>query len=140
VGVAVGVGAWRLLAGWQDGLVVVWVRAPLPITLVAGKYKQPAKGYKGKNSLEPLKGSRTKPYWATPRAHMTGAAQIMTERTSHDLPTQVRHERDTPDAERHCLVAPEFVEFLMVYRFTGLTLHCRATFSAMGSSQRLPYG
>jgi DNA (cytosine-5)-methyltransferase 1 len=90
------------------------MRSPLPITLIAERYK-PSKGYKGKNSLEPLRGVVNRPYWATPRAHMTGAAQIMTERTSHDLPTQVRHEKDTPDAERKCQVAPEFVEFLMGY-------------------------
>ena len=38
-----------------------------------------------------------------------------TERTSRDLPTQVRHEAGTPDRERACPVAPEFLEWLMGY-------------------------
>jgi hypothetical protein len=90
------------------------MRAPLPITLIAEKYK-PGQGYKCKNTLKPLKGTSKRPYWATPRAHMVGAAQIITERTASDLPTQVRHEKHTPDAARQCPVAPEFVEFLMGY-------------------------
>ena len=39
------------------------MRAPLPITLNADEYK-PVEGYKGKNILEPLKGSISKSYWS----------------------------------------------------------------------------
>ena len=89
-------------------------RAPLPITLVPEKHARP-QGYIPKNKLSPLRGPTTRPYWATPRAGLTGASQVLTERTSRDLPTQVRHEAGTPDRERACPVAPEFLEWLMGY-------------------------
>ena len=89
-------------------------RAPLPITLVPEKHVRPP-GYMPKNRLSPLRGATTRPYWATPRAGLTGASQVLTERTSRDLPTQVRHEAGTPDRERACPVAPEFLEWLMGY-------------------------
>jgi hypothetical protein len=39
----------------------------------------------------------------------------MTQRTSHDLQTQVRNELNTLHEERACAVSPEFVEWLMGY-------------------------
>lgn len=53
--------------------------------------------------------------WATPRHGMTGAANVLTQRTVRDLPCQVRFERSTPDALRGGAVNPEFVEWLMGY-------------------------
>ena len=52
-----------------------------------------------------MAGYGTRPEWATPCPYWT----------SRDLPTQVRHEAGTPDRERACPVAPEFLEWLMGY-------------------------
>jgi len=90
-------------------------REPLPITLDAKRYTPPERGYKPKNTLKPLRAKTTRQYWATPRANMNTGSQVMTSRTSHDLPTQVRTEVRTPDRERSCRVNPEFIEHLMGY-------------------------
>jgi hypothetical protein len=52
--------------------------------------------------------------WATPR-RLSQASNILTERTSHDLPTQMRFEIATPDGTRGGYVNPIFVEWLMGY-------------------------
>lgn len=55
----------------------------------------------------------TKKLWATPRRSCTGAGNFLTERLSHDLPTQIRFEIGTNDKIRSGKVSPEFVEYLM---------------------------
>ncbi len=110
-------------SGLVDGDGVVWatnrpvpraMRGPLPIVLDAKLYKAP-KSYKAKNVLEPQRKRIALDYWATPRAHLTSASQVMTSRTSHDLPTQIRNEERTPARERKCSVHPNFIEHLMGY-------------------------
>ena len=51
--------------------------------------------------------------WMTPRHGNVSAANILTQRTLRDLPSQVRFERTTPDELRGGQIAPEFVEYLM---------------------------
>jgi hypothetical protein len=87
-------------------------REPLPIVLDAKLYRLP-RGYVGQNQLQALRARTELDYWATPRASLTAAAQIMTKRTSHDLPTQIRCEINTPNSQRACAVNPGFLEWLM---------------------------
>ena len=89
-------------------------REPLPIVLDAKLYKAP-KGHQAKNVLKPLRKKTVLHYWATPRAHLTSASQVMTQRTSHDLPTQIRNEINTPSNERTCTPNPSFLENMMGY-------------------------
>ena len=91
------------------------LRPPLPIVL-DGRLYTPPKGHQAKIILKPLRRRLEKDFWATPRASMVTAAQIMTSRTSTDLPTQVRNELHTPHAERGCPVSPEFIEWEMGYK------------------------
>jgi DNA (cytosine-5)-methyltransferase 1 len=95
-------------------------REPLPIVLDAKLYKAP-KGHEAKNVLKPLRKKTVLNYWATPRAHLTSASQVMTQRTSHDLPTQIRNEISTPSNERKCTLNPFFLENMMGYpkNYTG---------------------
>lgn len=58
--------------------------------------------------------------WATPRASLTAPCQVLTARTQKDLPTQLRFEKNTPDADRALHVNPDWVEWLQGYR-TGWT-------------------
>ena len=51
--------------------------------------------------------------WMTPRHGNVSAANILTQRTLRDLPSQVRFECTTPDQLRSGQIAPEFVEYLM---------------------------
>jgi len=51
--------------------------------------------------------------WSTPRAGNSGACHVLTERSIRDLPTQVRFERGTDDAERGFLLNAEWVGWLM---------------------------
>ena len=90
-------------------------RSPVGVVLNGDLYALP-RGYKGKNTLAALRGETRLDYWATPRAGLTTAAQIMSSRTAHDLPTQVRNAVDTPQAQRSCPVSPEFIEWLMGYK------------------------
>jgi site-specific DNA-cytosine methylase len=89
-------------------------REPLPIVLDAKLYKAP-KGHQARNLLKPLRKSTVRRYWATPRAHLTSASQVMTRRTSHNLPTQIRNEINTPSNERKCAPSPLFLENMMGY-------------------------
>jgi hypothetical protein len=55
--------------------------------------------------------------WGTPRrGKVDTPSRILTERTSRDLPTQVRFEVHTPDSMREGWINPEFVEWMMGYR------------------------
>ena len=66
-------------------------------------------GSQAKIILKPLRRRTKKDLWATPRSSMATAAQIMTTRTSTTstyLPTQVRNELHTPNAERGCTKQP----------------------------------
>ena len=90
------------------------LRPPLPIIL-DGRLYAPPKGHQAKIILKPLRRRTKKDFWATPRASMVTAAQIMTARTSTDLPTQVRNELYTPNVERGCPISPEFIEWEMGY-------------------------
>ncbi|KAF6252668.1 S-adenosyl-L-methionine-dependent methyltransferase [Scenedesmus sp. NREL 46B-D3] len=58
-----------------------------------------------------LEQPQTAALWATPRAGMTQAGCVLTERLCRDLPSQVRFERRT--ANRMCPTSPEWVEWLM---------------------------
>ncbi|KAK9817766.1 hypothetical protein WJX72_001881 [[Myrmecia] bisecta] len=50
--------------------------------------------------------------WATPRT-VSGAGNVLTQRMLRDLPTQVRFEIGTPDAQRGGQISTAFVEWLM---------------------------
>ena len=52
--------------------------------------------------------------WSTPRT-VTCAANSLTQRVTRDLPTQVRYEIGTPDAQRSGQITTAFVEWLMAY-------------------------
>ena len=51
--------------------------------------------------------------WATPRHSQTRACRVLTQRSSGDLPTQLRFERGTPAALRHGIPNPLWIEWLM---------------------------
>lgn len=53
--------------------------------------------------------------WTTPRTGGIGACNVLTERASHDLSSQVRFERGTDDSTRHGSLNPEFIEWMMGY-------------------------
>ena len=52
--------------------------------------------------------------WSTPRL-ISGSSNILTERTSRDLPTQVRFEVKTPERLRAGRISPQFAAFMMGY-------------------------
>lgn len=61
-----------------------------------------------------LRAPVSKEFWATPRANVNSVSHVLTERSSLDLGTQVRFERDTPDAVRPRIhISPRFLEWLM---------------------------
>ena len=51
--------------------------------------------------------------WATPRRSILGAARVLSRRCKQDLPTQLRFERNTPNALRMGYANPAWVEWLM---------------------------
>ena len=51
--------------------------------------------------------------WSTPRKTMTGACNVLTARSSKDLPTQLRFERCTPASMVDGIMNPCWVEYLM---------------------------
>ena len=53
--------------------------------------------------------------WTTPRHGNVTAANVLTQRTLRDLPSQVRFERGTPDELRSGQISAEFVEYMMGY-------------------------
>jgi hypothetical protein len=61
----------------------------------------------------PLLTHRILKVWATPRYGACHTGQILTERRSHDLCTQVSFEKDTPLEVRGSMVNPEWEEWLM---------------------------
>jgi DNA (cytosine-5)-methyltransferase 1 len=63
-----------------------------------------------------LKHPRHMTAWGTPRSAMSRASRILTVRTRHDLPTQVRFEVHTPDELRGGFTNPEFLEWMMGYK------------------------
>lgn len=65
---------------------------------------------------------RTLKHWSTPRHGNVRSCNYLTERSLRDLPTQVRFERDTPEALRPGTLSGEFVEWLMGYP-PGWTCH-----------------
>jgi hypothetical protein len=52
--------------------------------------------------------------WSTPRAGNVGASRILTERSSRDLPTQVKFEASTPDHLRDGQLNPDWVEVVLM--------------------------
>ena len=67
-------------------------------------------------SVPRLTGPATAGRWATPRHGCISAVNYITERTAHDLPTQVRFEASTKDRDRAGGVNPAFIEWLMGYQ------------------------
>lgn len=55
----------------------------------------------------------TSMWWMTPRHTNVSAANVLTQRTLRDLPSQVRFERATPDKLREGQISAEFVEWIM---------------------------
>ncbi len=92
---------------------------PHNIILDPRAYK-PSRTYQKKNQLALLRRRKVLHFWATPRAGLVTGCQAITERTSHDLPSQVRWEAKTPDSERACAMSPAWAEWLMGYP-TGWT-------------------
>lgn len=66
----------------------------------------------GNLSREIFKTPQKHDAWSTPR-HSSIVANVLTERTIRDLPTQVRFERRTPDHLRGGVLNPQFVEWMM---------------------------
>ena len=64
---------------------------------------------------ETLSGPTVARRWTTPRHGNVTASNVLTLRTLRDLPSQVRFERDTPDALRGGQISAEFVEYMMGY-------------------------
>jgi DNA (cytosine-5)-methyltransferase 1 len=54
-------------------------------------------------------------HWSTPRYSMTQYANVLTERTIIDLPSQIRYEKSTPKSLRKGHVNGEFLEWMMGY-------------------------
>jgi hypothetical protein len=65
---------------------------------------------KSKLVEEPIHKTR----WSTPRAGMHGSCHVLTDRSSRDLPTMLRFERNTPDELRAGHMSVGFNEWLMV--------------------------
>lgn len=83
------------------------------IVMVPGVYV----GSRGKNPYqrnETLKKPAEKPCWATPRRNWCPSATL-TKRVIKDLPTQMRFEKNTPEAQRPLSPNCEFLEYLMGY-------------------------
>lgn len=64
-------------------------------------------------TLDKITTKLTLQCWATPRRSCPLAARILTNRTAHDLPSQMRFEIDTPAEHRDGHPNPRFVEWLM---------------------------
>lgn len=99
------------------------LRDPPPVPSPKLRVVLDPRAYDGVRRQEPMYDRERSPYltepvtlasWSTPRSVTTSAQQI-TERTSRDLPTQVRFARDTPDALRKGQLSAEFCEWLMGY-------------------------
>ena len=72
-----------------------------------------------------VKGVMEKKLWATLRASDFSGCHVLTHRASHDLSTQLRFERGTPDAARGWSINPEWVAWLMGFP-EGFTQRRRA--------------
>lgn len=102
-------------AKWHD---IVRTMPYLDIDVHPGHYKAFKIENMKKNAMNtlPLLESAKHPLlWSTPRKGMTHTANILTERTSHDLPSQLKFEKHTPDHLRPGIVNPEYVEWMMGY-------------------------
>jgi hypothetical protein len=73
--------------------------------------KPPSDTIRQPRLTEPMQANK----WATPRHGCITGVNYITERTTHDLPTQVRFEASTRDRDRAGGVNPDFVEWLMGY-------------------------
>ena len=84
------------------------------ITLVPSSYKPPPT--QKKNPFQTAKVI-TKPVvlrgWASPRAGMTHACYVLTERSQRDIQTQLRYEKSTPQADRGGIPNPDWLDWLM---------------------------
>lgn len=60
--------------------------------------------------------------WSTPRAGNVGASRILTDRSSRDLPTQVKFEAGTPDHLRNGQLNPDWVEVVLMGYPCGFTV------------------
>ena len=69
-----------------------------------------------------------KKLWFTPRSGNSGACHVLTTRSAHDLGTQLRFEKDTPDEVRGGATNAQFVEHLMGFPtdFTDYSLKRKA--------------
>lgn len=63
--------------------------------------------------LSRARGPIVRALWATPRASCVRACNVLNSRTSRDLPTMVRFERDTPADARGDSLNPDWVRHLM---------------------------
>lgn len=77
--------------------------------------------FKGEDAVSPLCSSpriltpfRLKS-WATPRHGMTSTSNVLTERSTRDLPTQLRFDRNTPNHLRSGHVNARWIEWMMGY-------------------------
>jgi hypothetical protein len=62
----------------------------------------------------PVMSTQDMHMWSTPRAGCVGSSRILTERSSRDLPTQVRFEEGTPDAIRSGQLNPDWIEVVLM--------------------------
>jgi hypothetical protein len=87
------------------------------LAMVPASYKAPTSSTRSR--LLKIEDVHTKPVpfslWATPRKANYASCQVLTKRSSHDLGTQLRFERDTPNETRGGFANPNFVEWLMSY-------------------------
>lgn len=69
----------------------------------------------------PVINSQQMQLWSTPRAGCVGSSRILTERSSRDLPTQVRFEEGTPDELRSGQLNPDWIEVVLMGYPSGYT-------------------
>ena len=114
---------WGVARRTPSGTRIFALRDPPPVPSPGLSIVLDPKAFDGKRRQEPMYGRERSPYltepltiasFSTPRS-VTTAAQQITERTSRDLPTQVRFARDTPANLRSGQLSAEFCEWLMGY-------------------------
>lgn len=97
--------------------------AEMRLTLDPDAYD--AKTKNPKQTQEKLPAVVHKKMWSTPRYKGGYGTRVITDRTSHDLGTQLRFEARTPDHLRDGVPNPDFIEWLMGFErgWTIRSLH-----------------
>lgn len=99
---------------------IYFQRPTLSLKLVQ---KHPLKYVLTERVTSPVLECRQLRLWSTPRAGNVGTSRILTDRSSRDLPTQVKFEEGTPDDIRDGQINPDWIENVLMGYPIGFTCY-----------------